>query len=358
VNDSLSLSGFYAFGRPIYLNRQTRRGYAFGYSRSILSHCGVLVDSTEPAFTDHVVSRHGFYPPAKLLVIESPKLYPEVEASRSLVLTDRYLLDVFRVAGTDGREHDAIWVVHALGQTEPSDPGAWAPVSLDGPLEDFQEGLAPTKPGGAREVTVVQRLALDDPGEASLPPAWYEREIGVRVSLLGDEGLELFVAKTPIDDPENKKLEDPRQLLQLREVGGTSVIARQKAATTRFTALHVPFEGGTAPPLRAIELTTGDDAVVAVEVTDPAEGGPRDWIFLDLRPEEARRDAFAVDIPGAGRVELVDHAFVRSGTGEIQVWGDLRSLRLEGAPANSRLTHNGRLSRTSTDGDALVYPAE
>lgn len=358
VNDSFSLSGFYAFNRPIYLNRQTRRGYAFGYSRSVLSHCGVMVDGKEPAFTEHVVARRGFYPPVKFVAVSSPRLYSGVGATRALMLTDRYCVDAFRIAGEDGREHDVIWVVHALGSAEQPQPGGWRKVELSKPLSFFEEARAPVRSRAVAEATVIQRLALDDPAKAKLPPAWYDRKIGVRVTVGGGEGTELFLARTPVDDPANAKLRDPEGYFELQEVGGTSIIARRKAAQTCFVAFHLPFEGGTPPPIRAVEHPTAGDAVRVVEVIDERSGAPHDWLLLDLRGEAERRQLYAVEVPGKGQFRFANHAFVRVMGSDVDVWGDLRGLRLKAPVPEPTFRHNGRTTSASVESGQLVYQSQ
>lgn len=403
VNDSLTLSGFYAFGRPIFLNRQTRRGYAFGYSRSVLSHAGVLVgggssDGGEPGFTDDVATRHGFYPEAKFLMVASPRVYRGIEATRALVLTGRYLLDAFLLEGTDGRERDFVWTVHALGlpeipPREVSPRGVRGTVELDGPLAVFGEAVemgGETAGTDSRGVTVIQRLALDDPSKARLPKEWYDRRVGVRISVDAGPGTRLFVARTPTDDPENRKLEDPEADLGLEEVGGTSVIARRKAPGATFLAFHLPFEGGSPPPLGATRHATGSERVIAVEVTDAREDsraprmgrGPGEWILLDIRSEEERREPCAIELPAGERIAFSSHAFVRVDPRGVHVWGDVLALRLEVPPTeNTRpgttdagpdqtvpgdegpdgkgptFTHNGRATRSTLEGRWMTYPA-
>jgi hypothetical protein len=354
VNDSFSLSGFYALNRPIYLNRQTRRGYAFGYSRSILSHCGVLVDGSEPGFTDDVITRHGFYPPVKFLAASSRSLYDGVHARRALMLTDRYLLDAFQLTGVDEAPHDFIWTVHALGEWIPAKPEGWKNVSLDGPLSFFGEGYQAGREA-RREVTIIQKCALDDPSKASLPLQWYARKVGVKISVLGEEETLLHVARTPTDDPENKPLKDPDGTSQLAEVGGTSIIAQRRSPGTCFLVFHVPFEGGKVPGFKAVFHPTDSDAVVAVQVVDDSSGAPQDWLLLDLRDEEARREARTVEVTGKVQFRFSGHGFVRILGKEVNAWGDIRSLRVEDCGPDGIFRHNGRLTRSTEAEGALLY---
>jgi hypothetical protein len=270
------------------------------------------------------------------------------------MLTDRYLLDAFRIAGDDGRDRDMIWVVHALGSAELAAPDAWQKVALDGPLAYFGDAHTRTVGAETAEVTVVQRLALDDPAKATLPRAWYDRKVGVRVSLLGGPKTQFYVATTPTDDPENKKLKDPAGYVQLKEVGGTSIIARRSAAETCFVALAIPFEGGSAPAVRVVEHPTGNSAVIAVEVT-VERGGAHDWLLLDLRDEAERREPCALDVAGCGRFLFADHAFVRIAGTTVDACGDIRGLTVKTPAAEPVLRHNGRTVPFTVEGGDLIY---
>jgi len=117
VFDCFALTGFYAFNRPVYLNRQVTPGYAESWSRSIQSHCGVTVDGAEPKFTDATAVRKAFSEEAKFIAARSHDVYPDVDLTRVLVLTGEYLLDVTRLVSE--QEHEYSWFLHALGQTEP-----------------------------------------------------------------------------------------------------------------------------------------------------------------------------------------------------------------------------------------------
>jgi len=123
----LVLAGFYAFNRPIYQNPKSDPGYAFKFSRSIRSHCGVMVDghvkkddwgqtgSLEPAFTDDCRTRHDFSENVKFVAARTEKRYPGVDETRALLLAREYLFDV--CTARDDQEHSYVWLVHTYGKT-------------------------------------------------------------------------------------------------------------------------------------------------------------------------------------------------------------------------------------------------
>ena len=247
VHDAFALLGFYAFNRPIYLNRQVWPGYASGWSRSIQSHCGVTVDYAEPKFTDetrcHLASAGGY----RSVAAASERVYPGVALVRGLTLTPRHLADITRLASKE--PHDYTWILHALGRMR-ADDRPWRPGKLPGkltPLRNVRVLRVGAKPWS---VTIDQLCALDEASKAKLPRSWYDRRIGVRVSMLGAAGTTVYVADTPqplVSRREGRKkvtVEVPS------EVGGVTLIVTRRAATTSFISLHEPFEGRKAPGLR------------------------------------------------------------------------------------------------------------
>ncbi|MGA2035468.1 MAG: hypothetical protein ABSG68_24735, partial [Thermoguttaceae bacterium] len=174
AHDSFSLLGFYAFNRPIYLNRQISNGYGGGcpWTDSARGHAGVMVDKQQfmlyasdprpgvPGAPDHphwpnpvgeVPTRVGFDPLVKFVAArarplsgavnldnrqplaggtlslelrkEEKEVWPGVDMTRALFLTREYLCDVFQLVSDRSRCYD--WHVHALGL--PVLDGPWKP---------------------------------------------------------------------------------------------------------------------------------------------------------------------------------------------------------------------------------------
>ncbi len=333
VNDSFALAGYYAFNRPIYLNRQVGKGYASGYSRSVLSHCGVMVDGKEPAFTDDVITRHGFYPPVKYLTARSSKVFEGIEQSRSLFLTNEYLLDVFAL--TSSKPHSYLWLVHALGNL-PFDDAQPLPEML----KDFGAGRSLTPNNQGWDLTVTQTCGLADPTKAVLPKAWYERRIGVKLSMLESPGTTVYLAKTPADTEAG-----PDSL----EVGGVSVIDARQAERTRYVALHEPFENGK-PKIARFEGFAETADAVAVRIGEPGH-------VVNDRVMVQRGDCRAPVTLTAGGEEFVfsDHAFIRIEADSVSAWGDLRRLKLRVTGEKIAFTLNGRQTRATMENGSLVF---
>src|SRR5208283_2106624 len=158
AHDSFSLLGFYAFNRPIYLNRQISNGYGGGcpWTDSVRGHAGVMVDNQQFMLDDsdpkhdhphwpnpvgEVPTRVGFDPLVKFIAArarplsgnvnldnrqplaggtlslelrkEEKEVWPGVDMTRALFLTREYLCDVFRLVSDRPRRYD--WQVHAIG---------------------------------------------------------------------------------------------------------------------------------------------------------------------------------------------------------------------------------------------------
>lgn len=343
-HDSFALTGLFAYNRQIYMNRQTTRGYARSYTRSILSHCAVMADEKEPAFTYDTTIRDGFYGDVKFAAASSPALYDGLKATRALFLTDAYMFDAYNLESTDDSEHKFYWLVHALGESEVG--GNWSrPHELGGVLKPF--GRARTLPTNDDwSVTVTQTCALDDVSDARLPKQWYDRKVGVKLHMLGEDDTSVHVASTPVaDTPEDAppKSENPR----MYEIGGTSVIVRREAQATTFAALHVPFEGGKAKDLSLTRMSEGDDYIV-VAVT----GEGRDEI-IGVNFTGSRGAVTAEE--GGRKLSFAGHAFVRIENDAVRAWGDVRSLNVETRGDSTRFYLNGRLTPATVGNGRLRY---
>ncbi|MCX5674322.1 MAG: hypothetical protein NTX87_04885 [Planctomycetota bacterium] len=342
VCDSFALIGFYAFNRPIYLNRQVARSYAFGWSRSVQSHCGVMVDGMEPKFTSAVAVRRGFNPLAKFVAARSTEVWPGIAATRALVLAREYLLDVFQLASD--QPHTCHWLVHALGQPAPDDMKAWA-ASTD--LADaFYMGKIPVEdektllPAGKTwAVTVNQTCALADPRQSRVGEAWWAAQVGVRMTMLGEAGTKAYVHRTPERDPADPFLKPGRPEAKPEppnEFGGVTLVAARQAPAVTFVALHEPFRGGR-PQVADFRRIQQTGQGVAVAVVGPPGGGINDRIMIGLGEDVATPLTLAGD---GESFTFADWAYVRVGKDRVEAGGNLRAMkvRVTGSP---RLLLNG-----------------
>jgi hypothetical protein len=399
AHDCFALLGFYAFNRPIYLNRQVSNGYGGGcpWTDSARGHCGVMVDNlqyelhdTGPA-RDHahwpnpvgpVPTRHAFDQLVKFVAArgrpvsgtvpldhrqplagqtlslelrrDEPEIWPGVDLERALFLTREYLFDVFRLESDHPRQYD--WHVHALGLLVP-EPG-WQPTELGldqiyqltnraiarllaDPIERDRYGLKDVRqlvPGPASwNATIRQDCALPDPSDSVLGKAWYERGIGVRVHMLGEPGTTVFAGRSPeARRAPGKEPGKGDRASRPNEVGGTTLIVRRHMPRTVFAAVHEPFERN-APRLQTVRRLADSKAGLAVAIEGKPGTGINDRVLYAYWDHHHRPITLAAEDES---YTFVDHAFLRIGEDVVEAVGDLRSLkvRVTGQP---RLRLNG-----------------
>jgi len=347
VIDCFSLTGFYAFNRPIYLNRQVTPGYAQDWSRSIQSHCGVTVDGAEPKFTSATRTRQAFTKPVKFVAARSDKVFDGVDLTRCLMLTKEYCLDVTRLAGN--KEHSYYWLIHALGQVQKAN--GWKDSKLPKDLSPLNKVRAYKAGNKQWSVTCEQRCALDDPSKAKLPKKWYERRIGVRLQMLGGDNTTAYTAQTPLIVRRSRDEKGQQQYKEMpSEVGGVTIAAEREAAGTTFVALHEPFEGGKSNiyDFRTIEQTDGG---VAVAIEGKYDTGIDDRLMLRLGDNYEQPLTLASDRES---FTFADWAYLRIGRDKVEVQGDMRAMRLPigGQP---KLVVNGKNQKASFVRGYLYY---
>lgn len=378
THDALSLLGFHAFNRSIYLNRGVADGYAAGdpWTDSVRGHCGLVVDNLQASPLGQIPVRSLFAPAVKMIAVtDSPQvsggrirdsdnaeiahsrtIYPDAVQTRALALTREYLLDALRVHSPRERRYQ--WQVHAIGQRRLS--GGWESSSdLDGGTlyrgaPPQLEAKALSDPGRydlqhVQKLTVgdgwsaevVQGCLLPDPSTSVMGPEWFQRGIGVRVSLLGETGTTVYIGdtaryvRTGNAEPsksERSKLPD--------EVGGTTILVDRRCAETAFVALHEPFTNGS-PRLDAPRRIAQDSRGIAVAVR--GAGGTVDdrWVVrLDERPSEV------LELSGDGEsFAVLGEGWLRIGADRVEAAGGWKSLsiRVQGSPV---LILNGKLQDT------------
>lgn len=321
VRDEFSLTGFYAFNRPLYLNRQVAGGYAGtdpGWSNSIRSHSGIRVDGFEPRAIGIVPVRHEFAPGVQFLAASARDVYPEVDQTRALFLTGEYLLDVFSLESSRSRAYQ--WSVQSLGRACPDQPSRWAGTSyLVGSVFDAAEEQSAVIEN-TWSITATQFTAGADPEMSGLGPRWFDPDLrmGVRMTMLGEPGTLAFAAQGPVLAGEKDRLFNGAP-----EPGGLLIGAMRSTPSTMFVALHEPFRGsGRIARFDRIQQTARSLAVAVVGVPG---SGINDRLLLSVSsdvetPQTLRGQGEAFTFTG--------HGYLRVGGDRIHVVGDVRAFRL------------------------------
>lgn len=389
TSDCFSLLGYHAFNRPIYLNRTISDGYNGGpWDFSVLGHCGVVVDAEQAQPIGRVPTRQDFSDRLKFVAArgvlapgaqpyrgrgevrssDQPRepftdIYSDVDLSRAFFLTREYLFDVYRIADKSGRDRSYHWLVHAPGVAK-LDP-AWRPSSaLQGTLLNIRPIPSSTQPrertwercedskdswiiiegekkrelrDGPLDLTIIQECILSDVGDSQLGRAWYDREIGVRLRLLGEPGTTAYVFDTPTGyRPGTHRAPRDGVIPPRPETGGVSVAIARRASQSVFVALHEPLEQATSriEVFRRIQET--DDAV-AVAVAG-SEAGVDDRLMVRLGEDALEPTTLAGD---GESFTFSGHAWLRVGRERVEARGDLRALKLR-VSAGPKLFLNGK----------------
>ena len=346
--DSFSLMGLYAFNRPIYVNRKIATNYSNvdpGWSHSMRSHSGVIVDFREPAMPGEVPSRSHFTPQAKFMIARGGGIWPDVTQARALVLTGQYLLDAFALDSPRPRHY--LWTIQTLGHACPDEPHHWAASrDLLGWIYDLANEQSRTT-DGPWSVTAVQYTAGAHPDFSGLGRRWFERRIGARVTMLGGPGTTAYTAWAPVlpDSPGRYRGRE-RFMYGAEEPAGVTIAAARRARATAFVALHEPFSGHWR--LERFERIAQTPEAVGVRI---AGAGVDDRICVRLDGKDER----AVLAGGGEAFAFRSYAFVRSAGERVDVAGDLQGMRLAVGDRPRKLFVNDKPAQAGRDGAYLVY---
>ena len=340
VQDSFALMGFYAFNRPIFINpgRTTDRycGVDPGFSNSIRSHCAVMVDGQEPRhLLAGVTARHDLNPSVKFAAARAKGIYPGVDQTRALMLTREYLLDASRLVS--GRTRDYLWQVHTFGHVCPDNPSAWAPsYGLRGRLPDLgQEESCATD--GTWTVTAMQQSCGAHPKFSGMGPRWFEKRVGVRVTMLGEGGTRAYTGWTPVlPNAAGFRLARDRFAYGEEEPARIAVVATRRAAATTFLAVHEPFEAAGQRIRDIRRLAEGDDGSFVVRIV-----GDTFTDYLMLRFGDAV-DQSADMKWDQGAVRFSNYGYVRVAGDRVDVHGDVTGLVLPVGARPARWSVKGK----------------
>ena len=433
---SFSIATFHAFNRPLYQTHKDRGPHGPRWDRTGKPHSTVAIDNRRAGIPDPAKIRTHFDPLVKFvgarsiprswqekeetpdgeetMVTKHAALSPGVEPERILALTREYLFDVFRLRSE--KEHTYDWMVQAIGSAQPDDPSDWKPTrdldkSLPGsgdrgmPLNyEEQHAFDPGK--RTWSMNAVQTAMTTDLEATVLGPEWYNRRVGVRVTMLGEPGTRAFYARRPLrrkltrEEKEKLALEKNPLRLQARsetynkvdseimelqilppsagrikpgdrkeikkkkkpfkpvgviaetrpETGDVTIIGERKGADVTFAVLHEPFvnEEWKIPGFERVQQTK-EALAVAVK---GREGGPvNDRIMVALG------DAVDTETTLGGSGEefrFKGFAFVRVSADEVMATGELLGMKLK-VDGKPRLVLNGEKVKAKVRGGVLTF---
>lgn len=279
IQDCFALTGFYAYNRPIFVNRQMSTNYSGvdpGYSNSPRSHSTVIVDFASPRTIGEVSTRKHFGKFTKFAAGRGKGIYRGVDQTRALVLTREYLLDAFRLSSDRPRHYQ--WIIQTLGHPTPDNAGRFTPSrDLVGHLFDVdsERSLVTDKTWA---VTSVQTSGGAHRRFSGLGERWFKRRVGVRTTVLGEEGTNACVARAPVvQDASGKWHGKDRFAHGADEPGGVTMVAVRKKPETVFLAVHEPFEDHAR--ITAVDEIHSKDDVRAVRIEGTNADGEE---FIDV----------------------------------------------------------------------------
>jgi len=374
VQDCFSLTGFYAFNRPIYVNRKHASNYSGvdpGFSNSARSHSTVIVDFAEPKTIGEVPVRHRFEGPFKYVEATAEGIYDGVKQSRALVLTDDYLFDAFRLESDRPRHYQ--WHLHAVGHVFPQKPGGWtASRDLVGSQFDCgnERSLATDNDWS---VEIVQSSGGANRRFSGLGDRWFEQRIGSRVTMLAAPQTTAYHARAPVvwESPGQWRGRD-RFCHGEDEPAAALVSAVRKCGKTTFIAVHEPFrdelpqraraeKGGKATHRRIyVHRMPGPDDdtfCVSVSVLDYDADGDSDRVYEDYIMRRYGADPKEHVTVGRGGVQFRfgEFAFIRETTTKIDAYGELSGIKTFEHVDGRKLVLNGRPTPMRRVGSNLIW---
>ena len=329
-------------GRLLYpdLNVIQYEPTCLGWTREGIAHSTLLVDGQSPR-AGEFTTRNDFTPDAKFLAA-SGSAFPGTTQTRALLLTRDYMVDVFRAAANDGRERTFDWVLHGLGRLYPGNPAAYRPGTDLVANYWWIDNERSRTVDAAWQADFVQHSGGVTPGLQAFSKEWFEQTAGVRVTMLGAPGTEVFCGDGPMaDGPPHHRIDgNPEGALPL-------VIARRKGIVETFVAVHEPYDQWPVLTVRTVADTGGS---VGIAVDGPAFSD-RVLVAFDLAPEEyhvANED---------GEVFIFrDCGYLRVAGGQITARGKLLAFRVRVQQAGDvSLVLNGKKEKAGRDGEFIVF---
>jgi hypothetical protein len=304
-----------------------------------IAHNTLLVDHASPR-PGPFTTRHEFTPDAKFFAI-SGSAFEDVRQTRALLLTKEYVIDVFRAADTDGRERTFDWALHGLGRLYPGNPGAYRPTHELVPFYWWIDNERGRTTANTWQADWVQQSAGVSPGVQRFGKEWFAQTVGVRLTMLGVPGTEVYHGDGPLTDgPPYHRLDGNP------EGSSPMVVARRRAAVATFCAIHEPYEKSST--LRRVARIQETDKAVGVR----AEGADfSDRVLVAL---EADRDQ-TLSGEGEGFV-FRDYGYLRLAGDRLTVRGQVKAFRLRTPKADTVVaTLNGKPLELKQQDGFLVF---
>jgi hypothetical protein len=330
-------------GRLLYpdLNVIQYEPTALNWTHEGIAHNTLLVDHASPR-PGPFSTRRDFTPDAKFFAV-SGSAFEGVQQTRALLMTKEYVADVFRAAATDGRERTFDWVLHGLGRLYPGNPGAYRPTHALVPFYWWIDNERGRTTADTWQADWVQQGAGVSEGTQRFGKEWFEQTVGVRATMLGVSGTEVYHGDGPITDgPPYHRLDGNP------EGSSPMVVARRRAVATTFCSVHEPYARRAALRRMAGIQETDEAAGVVLE----GEG------FSDRVLVAFGADADQVLHDDGEAFVFRDYGYVRRAGDRLTVRGQVKAFRVR-APKGDTIvaTLNGKPMGLRQQGEFLIFGA-
>jgi hypothetical protein len=340
---------------PSYLN----------WTREGIAHNTLLVDHQSPAHGPFT-TRQDLGADVQYFAITG-SAYPDVRQTRAVLLTKEYLADFFQASDTTASEGDSPifadhgrptptiaaqscpvgartvpakigtvprprvfdWVLHGLGRLYPGNPAAYRPTNALLPFYWWVDNERGRTTAASFQADWIQRSAGIAAGLQPLGKEWFQQEVGVRMTMLGSPGTEVYTGDGPMTNgPPYHRLDgNPEGSLPL-------VVVRRQGLAAMFAAIHEPYEGHPAIQEVRRLAETGTAAGVVVRAAG----------FTDYLMAAFDQEPHTLAGPGGEAFTFSDYGYFRVEKGTTKARGKIAGFRLPAAsmPAGGEAAINGK----------------
>ena len=307
---------------PSYLN----------WTHEGIAHNTLLVDHQSPSHGPFT-TRQDLNEDVKYFSITGTA-YPEVRQTRAVLLTKQYLADFFQAADTEqpARPHVFDWVLHGLGRQYAGNPGAYRSTNALLPYYWWVDNERGRTADGAFQADWIQRSAGVTPGVQGFGPQWFQQEVGVRMTMLGSKGTEVYAGDGPFTNgPPHHRIDgNPEGTLPM-------LVVRREAPATVFAAVHEPYEG--RPTIQQVRRVAETAAAVAMMVRTPE--------YTDYLMTAFDEGQHTLASAGGEAFTFADYGYLRIEKGGMRLRGKLSGFRVPAPapPPKDELLANGKTER-------------
>ena len=313
----------HAYGRLIYPDLITASGsyeqHPYVFARRSCGHNTIAIDGRDLEPSNYTM-RGDFTPELKFAVSRGETTTHRgdmASLSRALFLTREYLADFFSVASEQPHVYD--WYLHGLGRLKVSGAENFKASNLLKGGWPVQLIHAEKRRSPAAEVNWraewIQQYAGIRRGQGRISNDWFDRQVGVRMSMLGENGTTVFQGQGPYTAPLPQGVNP-----QVEEGALPLVVARRTSEKTTFVAVHEPFQPLTGRPrIKAISRLLGDASATGVMIEARSF---RDFAAIVLKDREQPPTLWSKQDHGE-RIEFDKHAYIRISGDKIVARGGI-----------------------------------